>query len=453
MNTRAGDRLQWKITIGVFAAALAVAAISARPEAGGWNDGSRLATVECLVDYRTWAIDESIFARPPPTGVDAKRPYPADKGVWLARGTLDKLLINERFYSDKSPVPALFMAGIYQVLQWATGLVAREHPDWFCYLLTLFSSGLAYVVAVCCVDRLALTLGTATRLLLTFSFAFATVALPYVRQVNNHILLLAVCCALLLVLGPRTRWQLVAGGMLVGAGYTIDLGIGPILVASVAGLVAYRTRSIKAVVILLLAAFPWFALHHYLNYRIGGTFAPANAQAAYLAWPGSPFDVSNMTGRWAHQSVGHFVTYALDLLFGKRGFLGHNLPLFLAVPGAVVLVRRRVAETPEIIWAGCLFAGGWLVYALTSTNYSGVCCSIRWFVPLLAPAYYVLVLLLREESRYRTDLLILTLFGFLLGILMWWKGPWMERMVPGFWFIQAAALLGWLFYRFFVRKS
>ena len=55
-----------------------------------------------------------------------------------------------------------------------------------------FFQRLAYVVAVCCLDRLAVSLGTATRLLVTLSFAFATVALPYARQVNNHILLLAI---------------------------------------------------------------------------------------------------------------------------------------------------------------------------------------------------------------------------------------------------------------------
>ena len=261
-----------------------------------------------------------------------------------ARGTQDKMLIGGHYYSDKSPVPALFMAGVYQVLQWTTGLVAREHPARFCYLLTLFSSGLAYVVAVCCLDRLAVSLGTATRLLVTLSFAFATVALPYARQVNNHILLLAICSALILILTPRTRPQLFAAGTLVGVGYTIDLGLGPILVLSTVALVAWRTRSWSAVALLLGAALPWFALHHYLNWRIGGTLAPANAHAAYFAWPGSPFGLTNMTGGWAHKTVGHFVRYALDLLFGKRGFLGNNLALFLALPGFFLLTRRRVAE-------------------------------------------------------------------------------------------------------------
>ncbi len=442
-----------RITLAVVVISALVALLSARPFAGSWNDGSRLATVECLVDYGTWVIDQSIFVQPPPSGTSAPLPYPADDALLLSRGTGDKLFIDGHYYSDKSPVPALYLAGVYRVLQWTTGLVARAEPARFCYLLTLFSSGIAYVISVFCIDRLARSLGTATRLLVTASFAVATIALPYARQVNNHILILAVCCVLLSFLNPRTRGQMIAAGMLLGAAYTIDLGIGPVLVLSFIGLVAYRTRSAGSVALVLLAAFPLFLLHHYFNWRIGGTFGPANAQPAFFLWPGAPFSASNLTGGWVHDSFGQFFVYALDLLFGKRGFLGHNLALFLALPGVFILLRSRVKETPEILWAVSFFVGGWLIYAITSNNYSGQCCSIRWFVPLLAPAYYLLIVLLRHAPRYRFELIILTLFGIVEGLLMWREGPWMPHMVPGFWFIQGGALLVWLLYRFSPRIS
>src|SRR5262249_13483019 len=54
---------RWSAWIGflVLIASGAVAAGSARPFAGSWNDGSRLAAVESLVDAHTFAIDDSIF--------------------------------------------------------------------------------------------------------------------------------------------------------------------------------------------------------------------------------------------------------------------------------------------------------------------------------------------------------------------------------------------------------
>src|SRR5262245_37009368 len=102
-----------------------IALASARDQVGGWNDASRLATVESLVDQGTLAIDDSIFAT-----------------------TKDKLFIDGKFYSDKSPVPALYLAGVYQIYQWLGGPSARDNTHAFVWLMTVASSGLAYVIAV-----------------------------------------------------------------------------------------------------------------------------------------------------------------------------------------------------------------------------------------------------------------------------------------------------------------
>ena len=253
--------------------------------------------------------------------------------------------------------------------------------------------------------------------------------------------------------GDWTAKRLLASGALLGVSYTIDLGVGPWLVVSAVILIAFRTRSASKVVLVLAAAFPWFVLHHALNYRIGGSFWPANLNPAHFAWPGSPFDSANLTGTWRTRPFMQTAAYALDLLFGKRGFFAHNLPLFLALPGAAMLLRKRVAERPEILFAISFSTGTWLLYALASNNYSGLCISIRWFVPLLAPAYYLLAVLLRQDSRCEKDLMLLSVGGLALGVLMWCRGPWFGRIVPGFWFIYAATLLSWLAYRCWPRKS
>src|SRR5262245_39218547 len=88
----------------VLTSALLIAAGSALGYAGGWNDGSRLATVESLVDFHTLAIDDSIFVRPLLDQVEDASPYPAHEPL-LENGTKDKLFIDGHFYSDKSPVP------------------------------------------------------------------------------------------------------------------------------------------------------------------------------------------------------------------------------------------------------------------------------------------------------------------------------------------------------------
>jgi hypothetical protein len=467
--TRSGHLREKQLECLVIVAALGIVLFSARPYAGGWNDGSRLATVETLVDQHTWIIDHSIFVQVPRPEDSTPLPYdPAEPGL-LKHGTLDKLFIAGHYYSDKSPVPALLMAGWYQAWRWATGWTARQHPDRFCQAMTITSSGLAYIVAVLCIWRLGrpLRLPLSLRLALTGSFGLATLALPYSRHVNNHILLLGVTAALVLALTRLieetrqgcVRWRhFLVSGTLAGLAYTIDLGAGPMFLLCTSVLIlgcslgrepeasvgfrACLRLAAKRIGIFGLAALPWLMLHHALNYAIGGTFRPANANAEYFLWPGSPFGAGNLTGSWVHDGPLSFGVYAASMLAGKRGFLAHNLPLLLGLPAAAVLLRRHRENWREVLWAAACCAGTWLLYAATSNNSSGQCCSIRWFVPLLAPAYYVLALFLQRYPQYRVDFLVLSAWGMLLVLLMH-EGPWIQHMVPFFWPIQAAALCTW----------
>jgi hypothetical protein len=451
-------RVGW-VGFTVVTVASLLAIITARPFAGAWNDGSRLATVEALVDHHTLAIDDSIFVRVP--AETDPSPYPVDNALLQACGTLDKLYIDGHYYSDKSPVPALLLAGVYGIWEAATGLTARDRPDLFCWVMTLASSGLAYVIAVGCLYRIGGLVGLARvpRLVLTASFGLGTVALPYAAHVNNHILLLAVVAALMLgflrLAEARSAGRLPSGtilllGTLTGLGYTIDLGFGPVLVLCAGLLIVFRCQRAKPVALFILAALPWALLHHAINYATGGTLVPANAVAAYFDWPGCPFNAGNMTGGWKHQSFGDLLLYAGALLVGKQGFLGHNLPLFLVLPGLWYLLRRS-PELPEVLFAVALCVGVSAMYAINSNNLSGKCLSIRWFVPLLAPSYYLLALLLKRCPHALRDLLVLSVAGAGLIALAWLRGPWPDHMVPGYWPILGAALLGLVEYRLRMR--
>ena len=81
----------------VLAGAVTLALVSARDYAGGWNDGSRLATVECLVDYHTLAIDQSIFVKVPAHDGTAPTPYRADDANLMEHGTGDKSIYPRPF--------------------------------------------------------------------------------------------------------------------------------------------------------------------------------------------------------------------------------------------------------------------------------------------------------------------------------------------------------------------
>ena len=234
-------------------------------------------------------------------------------------------------------------------------------------------------------------------------------------------------------------------GSLAGLGYAIDLGAGPPFLLGAGLLVAWHCGlRLAACGWFALGALPWLALHHAVNYAVGGTFGPANANPAYFQWDGCPFQGAAMTGTWHHESAFDFAVYALAMLFGKHGFVGHNLPLFLLLPGVALLLRRRPREWPVLLFAAAWAGGTWLLYAATSRNYSGANCTIRWFVPLLAPAFYALAVLLRDDRALRWPFVILSGWGLVLMAVAWWYGPWIPHLVPAFWPIQAAALASWL---------
>ncbi len=415
------------------AVSLSVLGLSTMSKVDSWNAGSRLASVEALVDQGTWQIDRSIFAGPD--------------------GTKDKLWIEDHFYSDKSPVPSLWLAAVYWCLQQISGMAAAKTPGQFAYWMSLSSTGLAYLVAVLGMYFLCRRIGLSPMWssLFGISLALGSVALPYAQQVNNHQMVLGITVALLLALPWKhadarrfswRRWVLI--GTLTGIAYTIDLGAGPGLVLAMGIYLCWRIASWRCLALVGVAALPWLLLHHALNYAIGGTLGPANANPDYLAWPGSPFTASNMTGGWQHPGVGAWVVYALDLLFGQRGFIGHNPLLYIGVFGFPLLIWVR-HPLQALLWlcAG-MAAGVWLIYSLLSTNWSGACCSIRWFVPLLGPGYVVAAAFTRRFPNLRWAVAVFLVWGMLLGLVMAWVGPWTLKLVPGYWFFQGGILVSWL---------
>jgi hypothetical protein len=427
----------------VVGASLILAVAGASERAAGWNDGSRFAMVESLVDRHTLAIDDSLFV----TGAGAG----SDGAAWPSP-TRDKLWVDGHWYSDKTPVPGLLLAVIYQGWEWITGQTAAGNLSSFVWWLALGSSGLAYVVAVWCLFCLGGVLGVELRgrLLLTASLALATLAPIYAREVNNHIVLLATAAALCLGLAQlarslqdqgKPRGLLFGLGLLVGLGYATDQGAGPVLLLCACGLVAYRCRSLRLLLPFLAGMAPCLLVHHACNYAVAGTFVPANAVPAYVAWPGNPCDRQHMTGVCNHAGLGHFLLYAGQLLVGRRGFLGHNLALFLILPVLGALYRRRPFELPEMLFGLAWSAGTFLLYALESTNGGGQCQSVRWFVPLLAPGYYVLTVMWRDLPDYRRLFLFLSAWGLLLTALSWPRGAWNSSSGWYYWPIQGLALL------------
>ena len=432
-------------------AALLLAGLGVRPHAGGWNDGSRLAAAESLAERGTLAIDGSVYVQP---WSAAAPPFTPGDALLAEKGTLDRIRVGGRFYSDKPLLPSIAMAGTWKVARFLGARPVAEEPRAFARLMGLLFAAVPFALAVAALHATALRVlrEPVRAAVLAAAVSFATVAPAWGRQVNGHVLLLALLAALLAGLlrwgeeGARPRPLLLVLGLLLGLAWAVEPGLGPLLGLVFGGLVALRSRGAVAPALLLAGALPPLALHYAVNVSLFGTWLPANAVPAHLAWPGSPFTEETMTGRLLPRGAAWGALYALDLLFGKKGFLLHAPPLLLLLPAAPLLlraVRARGAAWAEAAASAALLLGTWLLYAATSTNLSGACVSVRWFVPLLAPALLLLAVALRERPALGRDLALLSAFGAVLAALAFWKGPWTGRMLPCYWPIVGTALAAW----------
>ena len=103
-------------------------------------------------------------------------------------------------------------------------------------------------------------------------------------------------------------------------------------------------------------------------------------------------------------------------------------------------MRARSPRDPHgAAWA----FGVWLLYSAASSNSGGYCASIRWFVPLLAPGYLTLGVMLREMPEYGRDLAGLSAWSAAMTVAMWRQGPWMPHLVPFWWLYLTGALVTW----------
>ena len=114
---------------------------------------------------------------------------------------------------------------------------------------------------------------------------------------------------------------------------------------------------------------------------------------------------------------------------------------------------RGSQDRLELLALGAWCAAGWLMYGVLSKNHGGACVSVRWFVPFLAPGFWLLAKLLAERPEFRRDFLALSAWGLVLGGSAWEVGPWWGRVVPGYWVAFAGALLTWAAIRYFAPRA
>ncbi len=358
---------------GVFVVAALAFFVATKRSAVSWNEYSRLASVESLVERGTFKIGRSA----------------------LGQRTRDKVLIDGSFYADKPPLLQLAAAAPYAALHAAGLRLAPDAcPGTGCAYrpLTFLVVGLPAAVMLALFSAFARdrTGSVPWAIGLTLILGACTLALPYSLVFNNHMpTAVALVAAYALVPaqpsgadGPR----LFAAGALAGAAFGFEL-LAALPILALAGLVAWRSRrgvlAFAAGGVLVTAVSvaadlatwghvlpPYFATH---GYRYAGS--PYGDHVAGLKDSGDP---------WLNLVEG---------TLGSQGVVAHSPALLLAVVALVQVLRARAhpyrhharaAAVGALAFAACVF--------LMTRAHGGQSFGNRHFLAILPLLFFFLAL-------------------------------------------------------------
>ena len=307
--------------IVIFVAALALCALFTKPHATGWNDGSRLATVDALTADHTFQIDRSPFAA----------------------GLGDEIRFRGRTYSDKPPLLAVLGAAVAFVLA-PFGISLRHAPGPAIYLVTLLTVGVAFALGCCyayafarllgCVPRVATAVATLT--------GTATLALPYATVLTNHVPCGASALAATYHLyrardgGPR---HVALGGLLLGLCYAFDAAGAMFAIAAA---VLLWGAPLRRWALCAAAGLPIIALQLLYNLAISGSVLPTVFNLSVWSDPSLPLHAESATVL-KYYTPAEYAGFAVSLLVGARGLFAYTPLMLVAAYGFAVMWRDRAA--------------------------------------------------------------------------------------------------------------
>jgi hypothetical protein len=415
------------LTLGVAIFFVAFFALLTHTHINSWNEYSRLAAVEALVERGTWVIDDTA----------------------LGRLTGDRVLLDGHFYSDKPPVFTFVASGVYTVLHRGFGLsfdpqecdpravtcycFAFQCPqpfDWAFYWLTLVMVGVPSALMLALFYRSTGFFGLAnlSALILTCVLGLGTLILPYGLVFTNHVPTAACLFAGLYALARARsenadRW-LFAAGFLTSLAVALEFQVGPFLaIFFVVALWRYR----RAAWPFVLGALLPLALTAALDWWMLGDLLPPQLHTAGYNYPGSAL---YGTAGGTHGAA-NLPEYAFRILLGDHGVFAFTPVMLWAVYAlAAMLSRREHRLRGEALAAGAASLLTALYIIFFTDNFGGQAYGPRWFIAITPVVFFFAA----EPALYRTTWRWL-IFAMLsaLSLFAAWQGvsnPWGPALPP-----------------------
>ncbi|MFH1789952.1 MAG: hypothetical protein ABH832_02700 [bacterium] len=396
-------------------------------EAQSWNDASRFATIEQVVENKTFVIDQSSFF------------------------TGDAVFIDGHFYSDKPPVFSVFSSVPYFFL-YKIGFIVKACSQIMIYLTTVFSVlsftviffiffyflSRGYFLLTQSNGEVRGSLNGNHLMILLALFITGTAIFPYSTVLNNH-LPAGVLCAIAVALSrvaykPPERKNLFLVGFLFGLACVIDLSalFFTFIFFLYFVFVEFASekdngdsgllidRIFKIVYFLVGCSLPILS-HWALNLYITGDIIPASLQKEFFLYEGSAFNSGNLTGAsFAIGSAREWFNYFFEVTFGSRGFFIHNPALLLGFCALPFLISFEKKLIDKLFFFACALSIFCVVmyYSLLGKSGGGSAYTVRWFV-VFAPMLFIP--LARLVQIFRKKMYPVIIFILLLSSI--WNVP------------------------------
>jgi|FLOH01.1.fsa_nt_gi hypothetical protein len=377
------------------------------PRVASWNDASRMATIQAIVENHTFEIDDSNFS---------------DTG--------DKVFIDDHFFSDKPVFPSLMGAVVYFPL-FHLGIKLDDDWNLAYYLITLFTIKIFWICGIVAFYfSLKFTaIHDKYRLWLTCALAIASLHFTWSSTFNNHSL-----AASSLSIGfyyflkskgiGATKSTLFLAGLFLSIAAVSDLPMAAFYLVFLMDVIAtstLRRKTLYYLLPLLLTALPTL----YINNAISGSILPMQLNKHFFEYPGSPWgDLNELSGIGINRGI-FFLSYAFHSLIGSKGFLIYNPFLFIAIPALILEIKRKRAYHREATIIGITSLIIIFYYLLFTNNYGGWSYSIRWFVPLLPFLFFFMysyfTKISRKKERYFYAFFAISLIISSVGLINPWS--------------------------------
>ena len=320
--------------------------------------------------------------------------------------TIDKIMINNHYYSDKPPLFAITFSPIYLIAKKMKISVYNKYLYKFSIILIM---GLFFAYAMSLFFKECEIYLPNHKWLLSL-LIFTTPYYVFNRVLISHALVGSLLYIAFYYIRKKDNiFLIMLAGLFSGLAVAYDHGAIFIFLGFLCYI--FFIKDFKKMAYIILFSLIPILIHTVIVYKLSGSILPLNLHREFFNYPNSPwYDSNGLTGTFKHPTILSFIGYVLALLF-----ILPNCPakgLFLITPillfAFIQIFKDTRSKSQNIRFEAVSLLIGIslliLYYALFSNNLGGGDYMVRWFIifmPLCLPYIARSYSLLYEKMKWK----------------------------------------------------